>query len=49
MRGLVTATAAKEAACTPNPLERDYLLKKAMGFDDEVFTRIWAHLRLENT
>lgn len=48
LRGLVPATAAREAARTTNPLQRDYLLKRAMGFDDKAFTRIWDHLLLEN-
>lgn len=30
----------------PNVLEKDYQLKKAMGFPDEVFTRIWKLMRL---
>jgi hypothetical protein len=30
----------------PNVLERDYQLKKAMGFQAESFTRIWKLLRL---
>lgn len=30
----------------PNPLERDFQLKKAMGFPPETFTRIWSLLRL---
>jgi hypothetical protein len=30
----------------PNPLERDYQLKRAMGFPDETFTRIRRLLRL---
>lgn len=46
LRGLVTAAHAKEANKSPNLLERDYLLKKAMGFQPEVFTRIWEHLRV---
>ena len=28
-----------------NPLERDYQLKRAMGFEQESFTRIWGLLR----
>jgi hypothetical protein len=30
-----------------NILERDYQLKRAMGFPPETFTRIWKILRLE--
>jgi predicted TIM-barrel fold metal-dependent hydrolase len=30
-----------------NPLERDYKLKRAMGFGTESFTRIWKLLRLK--
>jgi hypothetical protein len=29
----------------PNVLERDYQLKRAMGFGDETFTRIWKLIR----
>jgi len=29
----------------PNILERDYQLKRAMGFPPESFTRIWQVLR----
>ena len=32
-----------------NPLERDYQLKRAMGFSDESFARIWQLLRLKST
>jgi uncharacterized protein len=30
----------------PNVLERDYQLKRAMGFPEETFTRLWKLLRL---
>lgn len=30
----------------PNILERDYQLKRALGFPDEVFTRVWNLMRL---
>jgi hypothetical protein len=30
----------------PNPLERDYQLKRAMGFPEDSFSRIWKILRL---
>lgn len=46
LRGLVTAAQRREAARTHNPLDRDLFLKRAMGFAPEVFTRVWAHLRV---
>jgi hypothetical protein len=45
-RGLVPPEAVRAAAAIRNPLERDYQLKLAMGFDPAVFTRAWGLLRL---
>jgi predicted TIM-barrel fold metal-dependent hydrolase len=40
-RSLLQADQVREAHRTPNILERDYQLKRAMGFSDSTFTRIW--------
>lgn len=45
LRGLVDAEARAEAAKVSNLIERDYLLKKAVGFDDGHFTRLAGILR----
>ena len=45
MRGLVDWRAFRRLEREPNPLERDYQLKRAMGFPVETFTRIWHLLR----
>jgi uncharacterized protein len=45
MRGFVDKPTQKKWDHQPNILERDYRLKKAMGFSDESFTRIWKLLR----
>jgi len=45
MRGLVDWEAFRRLEREPNPLERDYQLKRAMGFPVETFTRIWQLLR----
>lgn len=45
MRGLVDSEVHREAKNIANPLERDYQLKRAMGFDDACFTRVWQLLR----
>ena len=46
LRKLITAAEAEAAAQEINLLERDYFLKMAMGFSDDIFTRIWSLLRL---
>ena len=46
LRKLITAEEAAAAAMEINLLERDYFLKKSMGFSDDIFTRIWDLLRL---
>jgi uncharacterized protein len=46
MRGLVNWETFRRLEHEPNPLERDYQLKRAMGFPVETFTRIWQLLRL---
>ncbi len=45
LRGLVDGPARKHAAATDNLIERDYLLKRAMGFDESHFTRLAGVLR----
>ncbi len=49
LRGFVNKETQKKWDKNPNVLERDYQLKKAMGFADESFTRIWKLLRLPAT
>jgi len=44
-RGLIDREAQKRAARTVNLIERDLLLKQAVGFDESHFTRIWDVLR----
>lgn len=46
MRGFVPWAEMRRCQKNPNILERDYQLKKAMGFAPESFTRIWKLLRL---
>ena len=46
LRGYISWKNFRRAQRTRNILERDYLLKKAMGFPDESFTKIWSLLRL---
>jgi hypothetical protein len=46
LRRLITAAQRREAGRTSNPLERDLLLKRAMGFAPAVFTRVWKHLHV---
>ncbi len=46
MRGLISTSDARAASAETNLIQRDYLLKRAMGFDDTVFTRAWHLLRL---
>ncbi len=45
LRGLIDADTAATAKAQRNLLERDYLLKQAMGFSSGVFTRVWDVLR----
>ena len=45
LRGQVDWKAFREAGTNPNVLERDYRLKRAMGFPDETFTRVNRLLR----
>lgn len=47
LRGFVSREAWRGAARETNVLERDYQLKRAMGFPTEVFTRGWQLLRLD--
>jgi predicted TIM-barrel fold metal-dependent hydrolase len=46
MRGLVGWKAFRRCERLSNPIERDYQLKRAMGFPPETFTRAWQILRL---
>jgi hypothetical protein len=46
LRGYVNWRSFQQWEACPNILERDYQLKKAMGFPDETFTRICKLLRL---
>lgn len=45
LRGLIDRDCATRAAAEPNPLERDIVLKRGMGFGDETFTRASRILR----
>src|SRR5438445_27616 len=46
MRRLIDWKTFRRWERQPNVLERDYQLKRAMGFPPETFTRIWSLLRL---
>jgi hypothetical protein len=46
LRGFITWKAFRHAHATTNLLERDYRLKKGMGFSERSFTKIWEILRL---
>jgi hypothetical protein len=46
VRGFVDWKAFRRCEHQPNVLERDYQLKRAMGFPPETFTRVWRLLRL---
>ncbi|MFU8893926.1 MAG: amidohydrolase family protein [Luteolibacter sp.] len=45
LRGRIDQTARREASAEANPIQRDYLLKRAAGFDDGHFTRLGVVLR----
>jgi hypothetical protein len=45
LRGLLSWRAFRVCSRERNPLERDYLLKRAMGMDPAVFARGWTLLR----
>jgi hypothetical protein len=45
MRGLLSWRAFRVCSRERNPLERDYLLKRAMGLSPEIFTRGWQIVR----
>jgi hypothetical protein len=49
LRGFVDWTAFRRWERQPNVLERDFQLKRAMGFPPETFTRIWKLLRIKKT
>jgi len=46
LRGFITWEEFRRWEREPNVLERDYQLKRAMGFPAETFTRLWGLLRL---
>ena len=46
LRGFIDWPTFRRWERHPNPLERDFQLKKAMGFPPETFTRVWSMLRL---
>jgi len=46
LRGYVSRRALDLSRREVNPLERDCLIKRAMGFSDETFTRAAGLLRL---
>ena len=48
MRGLISREDCDKWDGHPNILERDYQLKRAMGFSEESFTRITKLLRFDN-
>ncbi len=45
-RGLIDTDTWRRAEAEPNVLERDYQLKRAIGFPEETFTRVEGLLRL---
>ena len=45
LKGYVDGPTYKKWKSHPNPLERDYQIKRAMGYKPESFTRIWQLLR----
>ena len=47
LRGFIHWQAWRASANEPNVLERDYQIKVAMGFPEDVFTRGWKLLRLD--
>ena len=46
MAGLISRENYRASRRIPNPLERDFFLKRALGFPEEVFTRASSLLRL---
>ncbi|HTL59661.1 MAG TPA: amidohydrolase family protein [Candidatus Limnocylindrales bacterium] len=46
LRGFIDWKTFRRWEADPNVLERDYQLKRAMGFRPETFTRLWTLLRL---
>ena len=45
LRGLIDGKTRAKAAGISNLIERDFMLKQAMGFDGRHFTRLWQVLR----
>ena len=46
LRGFIDWKTFRRWEAEPNVLERDYQIKRAMGFPPETFTRLWTLLRL---
>lgn len=44
-RGLIDGSARARASASKNLLERDYMIKDAMGFGEDHFTKVWDILR----
>jgi hypothetical protein len=49
LRGFIDWETFRRWERDPNVLERDYQLKRAMGFPTDTFTRLWEVLRLAGT
>ena len=45
LRGFISWSDFRRCQGIANPLERDYQLKRALGYPEESFTRIWSILR----
>lgn len=45
-RGILSSAEAARMAREPNPLERDYQIKRLAGFPSSVFTKVWDLLRV---
>ncbi|MFN8392742.1 MAG: amidohydrolase family protein [Bdellovibrionota bacterium] len=48
LRGMLSRADWKRWGKTENLLERDYQYKRAMGFGEDTFTRIWQLLRIDS-
>ena len=47
LRGLIPPAEAKRQAMNRNLIDRDFRLKVAMGFEENVFTRVWDFMPVE--
>jgi predicted TIM-barrel fold metal-dependent hydrolase len=45
LRGFISWADFRRCQAVANPIERDYQLKRALGYPEESFTRIWDFLR----